>query len=260
MDAHLVHHAEIETAHLAVGFVEIIQIPSAGYTSPGTAEHHHWKLCRIMMSGEHAGAKEKDRVVQGRPFAFLDRVQLGRDEQEADLIYSFAELAHPYRSLISFEWVKGHQDKSAEGLAARLNQKADRLATHALSKATPCTDIVPSPASVAIPFLNNRPILSKLSWNVRLEYNATNMIERLCSRNQWSRPFFDLLFWEGLEKSLGSLQTGLRFTITKFCNDLLPTVNILLRRREKEPSRCFSCNSCDVKTPQHLFLCKGHAA
>ena len=188
-----------------------------------------------------------------------ERIQLGRDEQEADLIYSFADIAHPFRSLISFEWVKGHQDKSAEGLAARLNRKADQLATKALSKAIPMLDITPSPTSVAIPFLRGRPILSKLGWNIRLEYNAEALIERICSRNNWERSFFFSIFWKGLEKSLNAHQTGPRFTLTKFCNDLLPVGRILLRRREKEPCRCLSCESCEVETIEHMFTCTGHS-
>src|ERR1041385_837 len=47
---HLVHHGEIEAAHLSVRFLFIVQHPPTPEASPGAPEHDHGKLRSVVVA------------------------------------------------------------------------------------------------------------------------------------------------------------------------------------------------------------------
>ena len=50
---HLVHHGQVEQAHLAFGFLLVIENPAAFDPPPRAAEQYDWELCGIVVSCEH---------------------------------------------------------------------------------------------------------------------------------------------------------------------------------------------------------------
>src|SRR5258707_2252193 len=52
-DVHLLHHREIKPAHLALGFLFVVEHAAACEASTGPAEHHYRQLRRVVVAGEH---------------------------------------------------------------------------------------------------------------------------------------------------------------------------------------------------------------
>lgn len=78
-DTHLLHHRQVESAHLSFGGLAIIQ-HSSGFDFPATfADHDNRKLGRIMATCHHARAKHDHRVVESGAFPFVDGLELSSD-------------------------------------------------------------------------------------------------------------------------------------------------------------------------------------
>ena len=188
-------------------------------------------------------------------------MRIGRDANDADLVYTFAHLIQPVRHLLKVDWVKGHQDISKLNsipTEVHLNIEADKLASEAIASTPYCPTFEVSPASSVLLHIDDITITSKLRKAIMNKYNSNAIISRIFQRTGWSKSTFHSIFWEGLGRSLASFSLSPRFTLTKHTNALLPVGSLLEKRREKEPYRCFTCDSCACETSRHMFLCPGN--
>ena len=57
MHAHVAHHTQIKTRHLAIGLAEVVQILAAFDLPAASADHDDGKLRSVVVAVEHAGTE-----------------------------------------------------------------------------------------------------------------------------------------------------------------------------------------------------------
>ena len=72
LHAHFMHHAEVQPAHLSVGFTAVVQILTTLDLPARTAQHDDWQLSCIVVAIEHARAEHQHGIVQQCAIAFLN--------------------------------------------------------------------------------------------------------------------------------------------------------------------------------------------
>src|SRR3954451_14247638 len=89
-DVHLVHHREVQAAHLTVGFACVVEHASALDSPTATAEQNYRQLACVVAAGQHAGAVQEHGIVEQCARSLLDRVEFAgyvRDLLEEELVH-----------------------------------------------------------------------------------------------------------------------------------------------------------------------------
>ena len=76
LKAEFVHQRQIQTAHLAIWFVEIVEDSSGLQFAAAFAQNDHRQFVRIMAAGVHAAAIHQHAVVERGAFTLLNSVEL----------------------------------------------------------------------------------------------------------------------------------------------------------------------------------------
>ena len=164
--------------------------------------------------------------------------------------------------------VKSHQDKHKpfEELTfdAQINVLADRQAAAIYSKPLHRTGLFPTwvPGTCAALFHGQHQVTKGIPDYIRIAKNAPEMKQYLIGRSQkatgrdskWDDTIYESIAWQPLGESFKKLSIGQRIQMSKYMNDLLPTLRRLQMINNKMDGRCFDCGQLWEDT-NHVLRC-----
>src|SRR5262249_31018669 len=70
-----VEQRQIQAAHLAVRPAEVVENPAAPHLSPSAPKQNAGQVGGVVTTVQHARAEQKNRIIESRPFTFLNGVE-----------------------------------------------------------------------------------------------------------------------------------------------------------------------------------------
>jgi hypothetical protein len=179
-----------------------------------------------------------------------------------DVVYEIIQsLTHKNSCFVSFEHVKGHQDREKRGevlpLSARLNIEADRLAgdyfrdmhTHTCQQA-----IRLSSNKAQLHVAGKGTITNHLKQVCRQSYSMPILKEYLHSKNcHWTNEVFDMIDWRAHSQTVARYRHQ-QNTLVKMLHDKLPVGSLTSLYDPKYPSHCPTCKEPNEDC-NHLLRC-----
>jgi hypothetical protein len=164
--------------------------------------------------------------------------------------------------------VKSHQDKKTPYADltpdAQINVLADRQAEAIYTKAPHRTGLFPTwvPGTRAALFHGPHQVTTRIPEYIRIAKHAPDMKEYLIRRSheatgrdtKWDDNTFDSIAWQPLGESFKKLSVGQRIQLSKYMNDLLPTLKRQQTMNNTIDGRCFECNQLWEDT-NHVIRC-----
>jgi hypothetical protein len=187
-----------------------------------------------------------------------------------DIIQAIQTLIKAMPIAVDIFHVKSHQDrqKPYEELTpyAQINIHADHHAETIHEDAPHLTGLFPTwiPGTRAALFKGKQQVTKDLPTYIRHAKHTPIMREYLIQRSQtatgrdskWDDTTFDSIAWKPLREAFRKLPTGQRIQLSKFMNDMLPTLKRLQTFDNKIDGRCFECGFLWEDT-NHVLCCTG---
>ncbi len=187
-----------------------------------------------------------------------------RQPFDSDLLSMIRSLLIEIRRVVTFKWVKGHQDSlvSYEKLprAARLNIDADFLATRyrlrGKSKSTRHIDHCPE-QRVSISILGVR-LTSQYDECIRYHINGYHLKQYMQDRKQWNEATWNMIDTGQFGQHFKRLTSSQQITHMKVVHDQLPLGIRRYQRSQSKDETLKTCPCCtnEDETSQHLWRCK----
>jgi hypothetical protein len=164
--------------------------------------------------------------------------------------------------------VKSHQDRQKPFAEltpdAQINVLADHQAEAIYTKRPHRTGLFPTwvPGTRAALFHGQHQVTTRIPDYIRTAKHAPTMKDYLIRRSQeatgrdstWDATTFDSIAWQPLGESLKKLSVGQRIQISKYMNDLLPTLRRQQTMNNTTDGRCFECQQLWEDT-NHILRC-----
>ena len=175
-----------------------------------------------------------------------------------DVLHEIAVTFEAWTTPISMQHIEAHQDaKKPEHeltVPARLNIRADKLATKAIEQAQP--DRTPSmfPHAGAMLVSAKGPITRKLPQTIRYDIGAEMLLERLRTKYEWTARTEGQIDWD-IHRALIKRHSKRRVQVVKLVHNLVPT-NVVRHRYGTITSP--TCPLCQIhpETVHHMARCK----
>ena len=157
--------------------------------------------------------------------------------------------------LVSYAWVKGHQDNTATELSieAQYNVKADHLAgTVRFHPSAPGSNIYLLPSEKCRLVIAGKGIYGQHTSEIRKAYTLPDFHAYLKNRHQWNQDTLQDIDWEAYTQaarntSIGSVQ------LMKLVHKKLPTRYELAKANRHADPTCHYCSKPETFT--HLLQC-----
>jgi hypothetical protein len=164
--------------------------------------------------------------------------------------------------------VKGHQDRHKQWTEldpfAQINVLADQQAEHIHRKSPESTGEFPPwvPGTCAALFHGDRQVTTNIPSYIREAKHAPEMRKYLIRRSKeangrdkpWDEAIYDTIDWKHYGEAFKKLSNGRRIQISKYTNDLLPTLRRLQSIDNRVDGRCFACRNLWEDTT-HVLTC-----
>ena len=176
---------------------------------------------------------------------------------EYDVLHEIAITFEAWTTPISMHHIAAHQDtkKPTHELTvpARLNVRADELATKAIELATPDRTPPMFPNAGAMVLSNAGPITRKLPQTLRYDIGAEALLTRLREKYVWTPQTEQQIDWE-IHRSLIKRHSKQRVQVVKLIHNLVPT-NVVRHRYGTIASPV--CPRCHLQpeTVHHIARC-----
>ena len=158
--------------------------------------------------------------------------------------------------------VKGHQNDHAEihklSYEARLNIKADILATKAWQKHKKGHDFIHYPASQCSLTVRKEAITRNYRPYMRTLTSSIHTREYLTRKFQWTSAECENIDWYSHGTAIKSLTSSQKRFVKKFIINWLPVNKTMFERGKSPTENCTRCN-LEIETERHFLTCKANS-
>jgi hypothetical protein len=169
---------------------------------------------------------------------------------EYDVVHDILETTRRLPIPLTWEHVKGHQDKKRKWYKLTwmetLNVRADKHATSGLAQVSdPARTICMIPSSKVTLRIHNTDITSQYATHLRKAATCPAMLQRAHKHYGWIPAQFEMIDWKAHHDALRKLRFNEKKFVTKFIHQSLPMGKVF---HKIDPSQAMTCSSCKVKT------------